>query len=190
MTWYEAVSFCRWLSTQPGFAGTSPGLPQEEVWEYACRAGSETRFWRGDGDGDLGEIGWYGANSDGRTHRVGQKPANRFGLYDVHGNVWEWTATEWDAERYRSRVEGEVHRIDPTVSPADLAALPRVGCVLRGGSCWFSPQWCRSAYRYVGGPGDEVGGLGFRVLLSSAPSPPTPLPPAPIPPGEGRPHPP
>lgn len=170
VTWYEAVSFCRWLASQPGFAGTSPGLPEEEVWEYACRAGSETRFWSGDDDEDLETVGWYGANSDGRTHRVGGKAANPWRLYDLHGNVWEWTATEWDEKRYQDRSREDPYSVDPTASPADLAALPRVRRVMRGGSFWDTAQRCRSAFRNFWDPWDEIWDQGFRVLLSSAPS--------------------
>jgi formylglycine-generating enzyme required for sulfatase activity len=169
LTWYEAVSFCRWLATLPGFAGSRPRLPIEEEWEVACRAGSETRFWRGDQDEDLDVIGWYDKNSGNRTHRVGGKPPNGFGLYDVHGNVWEWTASPWDEERYKDR-EGKIHPVDPTVSPADLAGGPRVERVMRGGSCWFFARYCRSAYRWVWNPWDVFRFQGFRVLLSSAPS--------------------
>ena len=116
VTWYEAVSFCRWLATLPGFAGCTPCLPVEEEWEVACRAGTSSRFWRGDGDEDLATVGWFAGNAESRTHRVGGKPANPLGLYDVHGNVWEWTASPWDKERYRGREEG-VHRIDARRAP-------------------------------------------------------------------------
>jgi formylglycine-generating enzyme required for sulfatase activity len=174
VTWYEAVSFCRWLAAQPGFERTSPRLPEEEVWEYACRAGSEKRFWRGEAEEDLEAAGWFGEGPRGRTHRVGRKLANPWGLYDVHGNVWEWTATQWDAERYHGR-EGKVHPVDPTDSPADLAGgatagAPRVVRVLRGGGFWSIALDCRSAYRGIGDPWSVIRVLGFRVLLSSAPS--------------------
>ncbi len=184
VTWYEAVSFCRWLATVPSFAGCAPRLPVEEEWEVACRAGSAGRYWRGDRDEDLDAVGWFAGNAGGRTHRVGGKPANPLGLYDVHGNVREWTASPWESDRYEGR-ERETHRIDPAASPADLAAPPRVGRVLRGGSFRVSPLWCRSACRVIRGPGSVVGGRGFRVLLSSAPSPPDPLSHPPPSPGRG-----
>ena len=169
VTWYEAVSFCRWLSTLPGFEGCSPRLPIEEEWEVACRAGSETRFWMGNDDKDLDATGWFVRNSGNRTHRVGSKPANEFGLYDVHGNVWEWTSSPWQGERYAGR-EGRVHPVDPAAQSADLAEGPRANRVVRGGSWWSSAQGCRSAYRNFRVPRDEFRDLGFRVLLSSAPS--------------------
>ena len=69
-------------------------LPTEAQWEYACRAGTTTRFNGGDADTALGASGWYSSNSGSQTHPVAQKKANGFGLYDVHGNVWEWCA-DW-----------------------------------------------------------------------------------------------
>ncbi|MEE8526431.1 MAG: SUMF1/EgtB/PvdO family nonheme iron enzyme [Thermoanaerobaculia bacterium] len=170
VTWYEAVSFCRWLAFELGLEGAR--LPSEEEWEYACRAGSATRFWAG--DEDLAEVGWYENNSGNRTHRVGGKQANDFGLRDAHGNVWEWTATEWDEKRYGSRPQGKPYPIDPAAPAADLAGgAHRVRRVVRGGCCWGTALRCRSAYRGIGGPGLGFGDLGFRVLLSSAPSRPS-----------------
>ena len=161
VTWYEAVSFCRWLGTLPAFAGTSPRLPVEEEWEYA---------WRGDDEKALAEVGWYDGNSDIRTHRVGEKGANPWGLYDVHGNVWEWTASPFDEERYRGRTAELPHSVDAAAVAADLAASPRGGRVVRGGSCRGAAQGCRSAGRGTGDPWDEIWSQGFRVLLSSVPS--------------------
>ncbi|MEE8526430.1 MAG: SUMF1/EgtB/PvdO family nonheme iron enzyme, partial [Thermoanaerobaculia bacterium] len=167
VTWYAATAFCRWLSTH--FLGAR--LPIEEEWEVACRAGTETRYWSGDEEKDLKRVAWYAENSEGGTHRVGEKPANAWGLYDVHGNVWEWTASPWDEERYKGR-EGKVHLLDPA-TPADVAGGPRVGRVVRGGSCRFTARWCRSACRDSRGPGLEFWDQGFRVLLSFAPSRPS-----------------
>ncbi len=170
VTWYEAVSFCRWLACQPGFEGAAPSLPEEEVWEYACRAGSEARYWNGEDEERLAEVGWYGEGIEGTTHPVGGKPGNAWGLYDVHGNVWEWTASEFDAERYKGRTSEAPHPVEPAAHPADLATSPRVGRVVRGGSCWDSAQRCRSACRDGWHPWVVFRSLGFRVLLSSAPS--------------------
>lgn len=170
VTWYEAVSFCRWLATQPGFGASAPSLPEEEAWEVACRAGSSQHFWSGDEEEHLAEVGWYAANSEAGTHRVGEKPANKWGLYDLHGNVWEWTATEFDADRYQGRSSEEPHSVDPATSAADLAAHPRAGRVLRGGSYGSTARVCRSAVRNHRDPRSEIWFQGFRVLLSSAPS--------------------
>ncbi len=171
VTWYEAVSFCRWLACQPGFEGAAPSLPEEEVWEYACRAGSETRYWNGEDEEQLAEVAWFGEDPlKGTTHPVGGKLGNEFGLYDVHGNVWEWTASGFDEARYQGRTSDSPHPVDPTTHPADLAASPRVGRVLRGGCYGSTAQRCRSAYRLRNDPWDGWNENGFRVLLSSAPS--------------------
>lgn len=171
VTWYEAVAFCRWLATQSGFAGTSPNLPEEEVWEYSCRAGSETRFWAGEEDECLAEVGWYTANSGGRTHRVGGKPANGLGLFDMHGNVREWTASSFGPERYLSQSQDKPRLVDPAASSTDLAAsFLRGKRVMRGGSYGGLARICRSAYRNTEDPGTGLWSQGFRVLLSSAPS--------------------
>lgn len=170
VTWYEAVSFCRWLATLPGFSGTGPRLPIEEEWEVACRAGTPSRFWSGETEEDLDAVGWFDGNSGGRTHRVGRKRANGLGLYDVHGNVWEWTASPWEADRYQGRSLEEAFPVDRARLQADLAAPPRVGRVLRGGSYWSTARGCRSVVRVIRVPGGEIGNQGFRVLLSSAPS--------------------
>ena len=170
ITWYEAVSFCRWLGTQPGFEASAPSLPEEEAWEYACRAGSTTPFWCGESEEALSKIGWYGANSEGRTHTVGSKLANPWGLHDMYGNVWEWTATEYDSARYSARTVDNPYPLPTSQPMADLADSPRAGRVLRGGGYWFTALWCRSACRNFWSPWLEIGAQGFRVLLSSAPS--------------------
>ncbi len=163
VTWYQAFAFCRWLSSRvPGLEGAR--LPTEEEWEYACRAGTQTRYWRGDDDSNLGEVGWYDESSDGRTHRVGRKPANPWGLYDVHGNVWEWTSSEWTKD-YAGRDAGI--EIDP--SAAASAAAPAGGSrVYRGGSVWYDARVARSAFRSGSLPRRRRGVRGFRVLRPAA----------------------
>ncbi len=170
VTWYEAVSFCRWLESLKEFAGCGVRLPEEEEWEYACRARTETRFWKGDEAQQLAEVGWYEDNSGNRTHQVAGKPANPWGLYDLHGNVWEWGISEWDEERYQGRSSEDAYTADPAAPAADPAASPRVWRVLRGGGYGNAALWCRSAFRVWFDPWVGWDGCGFRVLLSSAPS--------------------
>jgi formylglycine-generating enzyme required for sulfatase activity len=168
VTWYEAMAFCQWLAaTLPAARGAR--LPTEEEWEYACRAGTETRYWSGDDKADLAKVGWYDRNSEGRTHRVGEKPANPWGLYDVHGNVWEWTLNTF-SDDYSGRERG-VTVESSSVDPADYADSSGAGRVFRGGGCWGTAVWARAAFRNLGGPGFVVGGRGFRVVLPGAPEP-------------------
>jgi formylglycine-generating enzyme required for sulfatase activity len=89
--WYETVHFCRKLSEMTGKAVR---LPTEAEWEYACRAGTKTRFSFGDSEGALGDYAWYMGNSGNKTQPVGRKKPNPWGLYDMHGNVAEWCA-DW-----------------------------------------------------------------------------------------------
>ncbi len=164
VTWYAATSFCRWLSTHlPGAR-----LPLEEEWEVACRGGTGARYWSGDSEKDLARVGWYYANSDKRVHEVGEKPANPWGLYDLHGNVWEWTLSVWKAD-YSAQADGL--ELDPAALPADLAADAGARRVVRGGSYWNVADRTRSAYRVYGDPGSEHGNQGFRVMLPVAAGP-------------------
>src|ERR1019366_6733194 len=96
VSWDDAMEFCKKLSQK---TGKTVRLPTEAQWEYACRAGTKTRFSFGDKDEDLGDYAWYEKNSDGKSHPVGQKKPNGLGLYDMHGNVWQWCA-DWYAEDY------------------------------------------------------------------------------------------
>lgn len=96
ITWSETVMYCDWLNHQ--MTGHLPPNykfrpPTEAEWEYACRAGTATRFNLGPSESDLSRAGWYFSNSGGRSHPVGEKEPNAWGFYDCHGNVWEWC---WD----------------------------------------------------------------------------------------------
>jgi formylglycine-generating enzyme required for sulfatase activity len=150
ISWEEAVEFCRKLSTKEG---VEYRLPTEAQWEYACRAGTTSRYNFGDSEVSLGEYAWYGGNSDGRTHPVGQKKANAFGLYDMHGNVWEW-CQDW----FGSYAGGPV--TDP-LGPASGAN--RVG---RGGGWYNNAGGCRSADRGAGAPGLRDVSVGLRLARS------------------------
>lgn len=159
MTWEQAMAFCRWLADEEGHVGAR--LPTEEEWEVACRAGTETRYWSGDSESDLDAVGWYLDNAGDSIHAVGEKPANPWGLYDVHGNVWEWTASPWKAN-YVGQRDGL------TIDPAEASLGFAEACshrVVRGGSAWNVANRSRSAYRGQWMPDFEGGDLGFRVLL-------------------------
>jgi len=163
ITWFEACSFCRWLAASFPWA-RGARLPTEEEWEYACRAGTQSRYWSGDDEKDLATVGWYSDNSLHRTHRVGEKPANPWGLYDIHGNVWEWTLS-LGPDSYVGR-EGGVS-LEPTAVEVPAAELPG-GEVIRGGSSWNNADGARAAYRGIWYPDVLVKVRGFRVVLPAA----------------------
>lgn len=148
VSWNDCQEFIRKLNLQEG--GNKYRLPTEAEWEYACRAGSTSRFCFGDSDGSLEQYAWYNSNSSNKTHPVAQKKPNEWGLYDMHGNVWEW-CQDWFGD-YPSG-----HVADPD-GPSSGSFRVR-----RGGS-WFSYAGvCRSASRHDGTPGGRGGHLGFRL---------------------------
>jgi formylglycine-generating enzyme required for sulfatase activity len=156
VSWEDAVEFCRKLSELPAerAAGRVYRLPTEAEWEYACRAGKTTDYSFGTDDSELVDYAWFGGNSGDRTHPVGGKKPNAWGLYDMHGNVWEWCQ-----DRYGYYPSGTV--TDPT--GATDGSL-RVG---RGGSWINPPEFCRSAYHRRGREPSFRNSLdGLRVALS------------------------
>ena len=155
VSWDDAVEFCRKLSALPGekAAKRRYGLPTEAQWEYACRAGTTTRWYVGDNEAGLFDVAWFNTNSGGQTHPVGGKKPNAWGLYDMHGNVWEWCQDWCDKEYYAK-------------SPLDDPAGPPGGWfrAMRGGY-WSDPaRSCRSAFRNADRPGYRYA-MGFRVSL-------------------------
>jgi formylglycine-generating enzyme required for sulfatase activity len=164
VSWEEAAAFCRRLSELPAEkqAGRVYRLPTEAEWEYACRAGTTTTFCYGPAlnaaqanfDGRFPYAGGEPGRSVGKTTRVGTYPANNFGLYDMHGDVWEWCADWLDALYY-----ARGPRRDP---PGPDAGSFRV---LRGGSWRNHAVTCRAAYRNGLGPQARDSAVGFRVAL-------------------------
>jgi len=159
VSWGDATAYCTALTQQERAAGRIPTdsvyrLPTEAEWEYACRAWTSTRFSYGDDPGytNLTDHAWYG-DVLGTTHPVGQKLPNPWGLYDMHGNVWEWCQ-----DRFAIYTGGIA--TDPQ-GPAQ--GLTRV---LRGGSWSHSASDCRSAYRTSADPDFRFGNSGFRVVLA------------------------
>ena len=163
VSWEDAVEFCKKLSELPDEkqAGRVYRLPTEAEWEYACRAGSRSFFSFGASSKSLGDYAWFVGNSDLQTHPVGEKKANAWGLYDMHGNVIEW-CSDW----YGKYPKGAVS--DP--SGPDEGS----GRVERGGYFGGGAQFCRSAFRYWRFPTFRSGAHGFRVALSSSGIPQSP----------------
>jgi serine/threonine protein kinase/formylglycine-generating enzyme required for sulfatase activity len=172
----DALEFCAKLSAQgtakplSSQAGetkmdrTAYRLPTEAEWEFACRAGTTTRYWTGDADEDLEQVAWIATNSkppdsEYRTHAVGELKRNPFELADMHGNVFEWVQDGWDAATY-GRYSDQA-AIDPAVPlPADHRA------VIRGG-VWGGPaSFCRSSHRDAFDESSRMYSIGFRVALS------------------------
>ncbi len=152
VSWDDVQVFLERLSERDGRAYR---LPSEAQWEYACRAGSTGAYCFGDDVGELVNYAWYDANSGNTTHPVGEKQANAWGLYDMHGNVWEWCQDFYS---------------DYQATAATDPRGPDAGAhrVIRGG-CWsYSAQLVRSAYRVALGPALRVDYLGFRCSSSEA----------------------
>ena len=168
VSWNGAMEFCRKLTEKERGAGRlkageSYRLPTEAEWEYACRAGSGTRYHCGDGAGSLGEYEWYRNNAhdidEKYAHAVGLKRANAWGLFDMHGNVSEW-CSDWYGEKYY----GQSPEADPQGPMEDGYR------VFRGG-CWYCKAWiCRAANRDGSPPEDAIEFVGFRVVRTIAPS--------------------
>jgi formylglycine-generating enzyme required for sulfatase activity len=179
VSWYDAVEYCNRRSQKEGLSPaytinknqSDPNnknsrddvkwtvtvnknangyrLPTEAEWEYACRAGTPTAYNTGAAISD--NTGWYDANSGNKTHPVGQKAANAWGLHDMHGNVWEW-CWDWMGD-YTS-----VAQTDP------MGAASGANRVVRGGSWNDSAEIVRSAYRYYSTPSLRYGDIGFRLV--------------------------
>jgi formylglycine-generating enzyme required for sulfatase activity len=155
VTWKNAVDFCRKLSAMPEErkAGRVYRLPTEAEWEYACRAGTTTKYSFGDEESRLLDYGWFLDHSGGKTQAVGQKKPNAWGLYDMHGNVWEW-CNDW----YEAYSDGAV-----TNPQGPSSGSLRV---LRGGGWFYPAGYCRSAFRRMDLPSVRYDYLGFRLALS------------------------
>ncbi len=153
VSWDDAQELIRKLNQREG--GDTYRLPTEAEWEYACRAGTTTRFSFGDDESRMGEYAWYVGNSRDRTHPVAQKEPNSWGLYDMHGNVREWCQ-----DRYGDYPLSSV--IDPK-GPSGGS-----GRVYRGGSWRYEPRRrVRSAYRNWYNPDFRYIDLGFRLLRTN-----------------------
>ena len=165
VSWEDAMEFCRRLNSRlPPSAGRTFTLPSEAQWEYACRAGSTTPFAFGETlspalanyDSTVSYANGPIGVKRGETTPVGRFPANAWGLYDMHGNVWEWCLDRWHDSYKRAPFDGGAWL-------SNEAQEPEVKRLLRGGSWDFHPRGCRSAFRYGYHPDNRFNGWGFRV---------------------------
>ena len=152
VSWDEAQTYVSWLSR---VTGKLYRLLTEAEWEYACRAGRETKYSFGDAITEVQEHLWKGG-PDSPTVEVGSFPANGFGVYDMHENVWEWCEDRWN-ESYRAKPE-DLKQTGGAWTTGDNRSH-----ILRGGSCYRSPQHVRAARRGMKSDGVLFNDVGFRV---------------------------
>ena len=143
LTYDEAQEFVRRLSKMTNFKFD---LPTEEEWEYAAKGGQKSKHARFAGSDNINDVAWYRGNSEGSTHPVGEKQPNELGVYDMCGNVWEWTKTP--AHSYATDIvpEGNIF-------------------IRRGGSWWHEKKNCRVSHRYASNRSKKTRGLGLRVVI-------------------------
>jgi formylglycine-generating enzyme required for sulfatase activity len=152
VSWHDCQVFLARLAT---LTGRRFALPTEAQWEFACRAGAATRWSFGDEESQLGDYAWSGANSGGQTHPVGTRRPNPAGLYDMHGNVGEWTADGYEKHAYAR---------GPAVDPGQPPSAEH-SPVWRGGAWGDNPDFLRSGYRNVSGADTAQAGIGLRCVL-------------------------
>ncbi|MEP6545749.1 formylglycine-generating enzyme family protein [Microcoleus vaginatus GB1-A2] len=179
VSWYDAVEFCARISKNTGH---NYRLPSEAEWEYACRAGTTTPFYFGQTitTNQVNYCGNYYNNSpEGQfreeTTDVGSFSANAFGLYDMHGNVWEWCADPWHEHYHGAPTDGSVwdensndHRYKNYLDLLVQSKNDQRDRLLRGGSWNYYPRICRSAIRKRNVPSDCYYTIGFRVACVAA----------------------
>jgi formylglycine-generating enzyme required for sulfatase activity len=150
VSWYDIQQFIGKLNEK---TGRKYRLPSEAEWEYAAKAGTNTDWSFGNDESNLGSYAWYDANSRGKTHEVGQKQPNPFGLFDMHGNVWEWVEDCWHESYVGASTDGSAWA---------------TGCsgnyrVLRGGSALSFPQHGGASFRHKDSPESRALSMGFRL---------------------------
>lgn len=153
-SWQSADAFVKALNEKLGSTGGKVSLPTEAQWEYACRAGTTTKYYFGNDATDFARYGWFRNNSNRTTHPVGQKEPNAWGLYDMHGEVWQWCNDWYDKDYYSKSPE-----VDPP-GPAEGVVK-----VLRGAGWNDDPMYGTSTFRNRNTTGGGSNDQGFRVVF-------------------------
>jgi formylglycine-generating enzyme required for sulfatase activity len=154
VSWEDAKRYTEWLTK---VTGKPYRLPTEAEWEYACRAGGKTEFYFGDDVKRMKEFVWFSENSGVMTHPVGEKMPNAWGLYDMHGNVWEWVEDTWSYNYHGVPNDGKANE--------SFSLWFRV---IRGGAYYSTAQQCRSATRSERSEEMRSDFVGFRMSRSSS----------------------
>lgn len=144
VSYHEAQDFIKRLSK---LSGRKFALPTEDEWEYAARGGQASLGYKYAGSNNIDEVAWYRDNAEEQTHPVKQKKANELGLYDMCGNVWEWTCSPTTSYYDKNISTSQIYRIR------------------RGGSWWHQASNCRVSKRYASKMDKKTSGLGFRVII-------------------------
>jgi formylglycine-generating enzyme required for sulfatase activity len=159
VSWFYAIAFSKWLR---GETDQAINLPSEAQWEYAARGGPLSRGYLYAGGENPDDVAWYKANSGDDTHPVGGKQPNELGIYDMSGNVWEWTRSLWGRDRWEPDFKYPYISRD---GREKMGAPQRILRVLRGGTFISKSQYVRCAYRRRRSPDARFNNIGFRVVM-------------------------
>jgi len=152
ISWKDAQNYCKWITNK---TSKEYRLPTEAEWEYACRAGTTTKWSFGDNEGELENYAWSSANSNRRTHEVATKKENPLGLFDMHGNVREWCQDDWIDNYSKTPRDGKAYKkVIPFINRK----------VLRGGAWLYNPIYTRSANRSYWSSTSGGFTIGFRLF--------------------------